>query len=150
MEKHMFVYYWLSQDSRRKADRKFYGKYRDPQRVPKAHPRSHSWWGTELGSGPGPSGPQSSALAFLPLGQHQPPRIIWGLLCNFLSLSDKLHVVNKDHLKEMHRRADWGESWKWGDTSQVSGWLECCGDLDAVWGDPATDPGQGNGAIAQL
>lgn len=53
-------------------------------------------------------------------------------------------------LREMHRGADWGESWKWGDTSQVSGWLECRGDLIAVSGDLAADPGQGNGAIVQL
>lgn len=144
----MFVYYWLSQYSRRKADRKFYGKDRDPPASSRGPSKIMQLVRGRVGIRARPVRPPKQRSC---LSAARPAPATKDHLRAFVQFPvPSPQAVSKDHLREMHRGADWGESWKWGDTSQVAGWLECCGDLDADWGDPVTDPGQGNSAIVQL
>ena len=55
-------------------------------------------------------------------GQPQTARLIWGVLCNFLSFPHKLHILSKNHEREMQK--SWlKESWKWVTLPELGGCL---------------------------
>ena len=75
-------------------------------------------------------------------GQPQTARIIWGVLCNFLSFPHKLHILSKSHEREMQK--SWlRERWNgWHFLNLEAAWRGGCVLILPIGRKPAAGVGQ--------